>query len=111
MNATKKSNESGFTIVEVIIAIIVLSVGLLGLVSTAALVTRMIGRGGHLASAPRSSRPTSTTDFPTNDSDLAWIAGFAERSSGQVMSSASIAIPGGSPAAPLFSRNILGFFE
>jgi len=45
MNATRKSNESGFTIVEIIIAIIVLTVGVLGLVSTAALVTRMIGRG------------------------------------------------------------------
>ena len=38
-------NERGFTIVEVVIAIIVLTVGVLGLVTTAALVTRMIGRG------------------------------------------------------------------
>jgi Tfp pilus assembly protein PilV len=45
MNTTRKSNESGFTIIEIIIAIIVLTVGVLGLVSTAALVTRMIGRG------------------------------------------------------------------
>ena len=37
--------ERGFTIVEVIIAIIVLTVGLLGLVTTSALVTRMIARG------------------------------------------------------------------
>ncbi len=37
--------EQGFTIVEVIIAILVLTVGLLGLVTTAGLVTRMIGRG------------------------------------------------------------------
>jgi type IV pilus assembly protein PilV len=37
--------QRGFTIVEVIIAIVVLTVGLLGLVTTAALVTRMIGRG------------------------------------------------------------------
>ena len=37
--------ERGFTIVEVIIAILVLTVGLLGLVTTAGLVTRMIGRG------------------------------------------------------------------
>ncbi|MGH7521175.1 MAG: prepilin-type N-terminal cleavage/methylation domain-containing protein [Gemmatimonadales bacterium] len=45
MNGKPKSNESGFTIIEIIIAIIVLTVGILGLVSTAALVTRMIGRG------------------------------------------------------------------
>jgi len=39
------NNERGFTIVEVIVAIIVLTVGLLGLVTTSALVTRMIARG------------------------------------------------------------------
>lgn len=39
------SGERGFTIIEVIIAVIVLSVGLLGLVSTAALTTRMISQG------------------------------------------------------------------
>lgn len=45
------TNEKGFTIVEVIIAIIVLTVGLLGLVGSAALVTRMIGRGQRSAVA------------------------------------------------------------
>ena len=39
------SGETGFTLVEVMIAIIVLTIGLLGLMGTAALVTRMIGRG------------------------------------------------------------------
>jgi len=39
------NDRKGFTIIEIIIAIIVLTVGLLGLVSTAALVTRMIARG------------------------------------------------------------------
>jgi prepilin-type N-terminal cleavage/methylation domain-containing protein len=43
--------EQGFTIVEVIVAIIVLTVGLLALVSSAALVTRMIGRGQRSAVA------------------------------------------------------------
>lgn len=43
--------QRGFTIIEVIIAIIVLTVGLLGLVSTAALVTRMIARGQRSAVA------------------------------------------------------------
>jgi prepilin-type N-terminal cleavage/methylation domain-containing protein len=37
--------QRGFTLVEVIVAIVVLTVGLLGLVTTAALVTRMITRG------------------------------------------------------------------
>jgi prepilin-type N-terminal cleavage/methylation domain-containing protein len=44
-------NERGFTIVEVVIAIIVLTVGLLGLIGSAALVTRMIGRGQRSAVA------------------------------------------------------------
>ncbi len=35
----------GFTLVEVIVAILILSVGLLGLVTTAAITTRMIAQG------------------------------------------------------------------
>ncbi len=50
MNAAHKS-EAGFTIIEVIVAIMVLTVGLLGLVTTAALVTRMIGQGQRSAVA------------------------------------------------------------
>ena len=46
-----KRNQSGFTIIEIIIAIIVLTVGVLGLVTTAALVTRMIARGQRSAVA------------------------------------------------------------
>ncbi len=49
MNITK--NQGGFTIIEIIIAIIVLTVGVLGLVTTAALVTRMIARGQRSATA------------------------------------------------------------
>ena len=49
MNIT--TNQRGFTIIEIIIAIIVLTVGLLGLVTTGALVTRMIARGQRSASA------------------------------------------------------------
>lgn len=45
-----KTNK-GFTIIEVIIAIVVLTVGLLGLVTTAALVTRMIARGQRSSTA------------------------------------------------------------
>jgi len=44
-------NNKGFTIIEIIIAIIVLTVGVLGLVTTAALVTRMIARGQRSATA------------------------------------------------------------
>lgn len=42
--------EQGFTVVEVIVAIIVLTIGLLGLVASSALVTRMIARGQRSAS-------------------------------------------------------------
>ena len=48
---TIKQNRRGFTIIEVIIAIIVLTVGVLGLVTTAALVTRMVARGQRSAVA------------------------------------------------------------
>jgi prepilin-type N-terminal cleavage/methylation domain-containing protein len=44
-------NNKGFTIVEVLIAIIVLTVGVLALVTSAALVTRMISRGQRSADA------------------------------------------------------------
>jgi len=37
--------ERGFTIVEILVAIMILTVGVLGLVTTAGLVTRMIGQG------------------------------------------------------------------
>ncbi len=37
--------ERGFTVVEVLIAVLLLTVGLLGMVTTAALTTRMIGQG------------------------------------------------------------------
>jgi prepilin-type N-terminal cleavage/methylation domain-containing protein len=42
---TANKHERGFTIIEIIIAIVILTVGILGLVTTAALVTRMIARG------------------------------------------------------------------
>jgi Tfp pilus assembly protein PilV len=38
-------NRTGSTITEVLVAVIILSVGLLGLVTTAGLVTSMIGQG------------------------------------------------------------------
>jgi len=45
------TNRRGFTIIEIMIAIVVLTVGVLGMVTTAALVTRMIARGQRSASA------------------------------------------------------------
>ena len=43
--------RSGFTLVEMMVAIVILSIGLLGLASTAAVVTRQVGGGGNLATA------------------------------------------------------------
>jgi prepilin-type N-terminal cleavage/methylation domain-containing protein len=40
-----RHSEQGFTLVEVIIAIILLGVGVMALVSSSAMATRMIGRG------------------------------------------------------------------
>jgi prepilin-type N-terminal cleavage/methylation domain-containing protein len=51
VNAPNISNEQGFTVTEVVIAVIILSVGLLALASTGALTTRMIGRGQRSAVA------------------------------------------------------------
>ena len=44
-------HEGGFTIVEVLIAVMILTVGLLGLASTAGYVTRMIGQGNRYTEA------------------------------------------------------------
>ncbi len=38
-------NDRGFTLVEVLVAVMVLSVGITALVGSSALVTRMVGRG------------------------------------------------------------------
>ncbi len=40
-----KRNEAGFSLVEVLVAVTVLGVGIVALVGSSALVTRMIGRG------------------------------------------------------------------
>ena len=45
------ASHSGFTLVEVIIAVLILTVGLLGLASTAGIVTRMIGQGQRYSEA------------------------------------------------------------
>jgi len=48
LNATR---EGGFTIIEVVVAIIVLTIGVLGLASTAATVTRMVAQGQRYSNA------------------------------------------------------------
>ena len=45
------NNERGFTIVEVIVAIMALTIGLVGLASTIGISTRMIGQGQRYAEA------------------------------------------------------------
>jgi prepilin-type N-terminal cleavage/methylation domain-containing protein len=47
----RAKDQRGFTITEVIVAVVVLAVGLLGLAMTAGQVTRMIGRGQRSAAA------------------------------------------------------------
>lgn len=55
------SKERGFTIIEVMIAVMILTVGLLALVSSAALVTRMINQGSWYSEAStRASRQFET---------------------------------------------------
>jgi prepilin-type N-terminal cleavage/methylation domain-containing protein len=39
-------SEQGFTIVEIMLAVIVLSIGVMALVGSSAMATRMVGRGG-----------------------------------------------------------------
>lgn len=45
------TNRNGFTIVEVLVAVLILTVGLLGLATTAATVTRMISQGQRYSEA------------------------------------------------------------
>jgi len=76
----RKGKQSGFTIIEIIIAIMVLTVGLLALVTTAALVTRMIARGQRSAVASlfasqraEQLRPAACIDAQrVNGSDTLW---------------------------------------
>ena len=65
--------ERGFTIVEVIIAVLVLTVGLLGLVTTAGLVTRMIGRG---------QRSGAAAQFAARRLELLRVSGCTSQASG-----------------------------
>jgi prepilin-type N-terminal cleavage/methylation domain-containing protein len=46
-SATPRQSRSGFTVMELIVAIVILSVGLLGLAATSGVVMRLIGGGTH----------------------------------------------------------------
>ena len=65
--------EGGFTLVEIIIAIIVLTVGLLALVTSSALVTRMIARG---------QRSAVSATFAAQRLEQLRVTGCASRTSG-----------------------------
>ncbi len=84
-------NRSGFTLIEVMVSIVILGVGILALLSTSALVTRMIGRGNTttkatqlaqtrleilrqqaLASTPSCATLASGTATATNGMTEAW---------------------------------------
>jgi prepilin-type N-terminal cleavage/methylation domain-containing protein len=47
----KRHSQGGFTIIEILIAIVVLVVGMLGLVMTAAMLSRMMGRASRAQAA------------------------------------------------------------
>ena len=51
IHAPAAGDRAGFTLVELIVAIVILSVGVLGLASTAAVVTRQIGGGAQQSRA------------------------------------------------------------
>jgi prepilin-type N-terminal cleavage/methylation domain-containing protein len=78
--------RTGFTIVEVVVAMIVVSIGVLGMLGTAALVTRMLARGRWVAgaSAIASSRlerlrPSACiASQRTNSADTTTIIGTAQ---------------------------------
>jgi prepilin-type N-terminal cleavage/methylation domain-containing protein len=43
----RRARRSGFTVMELIVAIVILSIGLLGLAATSGIVMRLIGGGSH----------------------------------------------------------------
>lgn len=45
--ARRRARRSGFTVMELIVAIVILSIGLLGLAATSGIVMRLIGGGSH----------------------------------------------------------------
>src|SRR5207245_11267616 len=86
---TRMNSQRGFTIIEVIIAIIVLTVGLLGLVTTAALVTRMIARGQRSAMAATYAAQRMEPMRPADCIDAQRVGGTATRYRGSAWRAAS----------------------
>jgi len=80
------NSRTGFTIVELVVAIVILTVGLLGLASTAAVVTRQMGGGAQqtlAASLPQSRfellASTTCAALAASPSGSAETRGIAER--------------------------------
>lgn len=69
--------HTGFTLVEVPIALLVLLVGLLSVVGSAALVSRMVGRGRH-----------TTTLAHTGAARMEWLRGVASATTPRCLASA-----------------------
>jgi type IV pilus assembly protein PilV len=102
-------NRSGFTLIEVMVAIIILSVGVLGLVSTSALVTRMIGRGNMTTKATQLAQVRLETlrqqALSTSPSCSSVASGTADDASG--MSEAwTVSTPAGSTNLRQFSVTV-----
>jgi prepilin-type N-terminal cleavage/methylation domain-containing protein len=63
-----RRSEQGFTIIEIMLAVIVLSVGVMALVGSSALATRMIGRGAQ--TSPGCTNANVKTDSNTTASGI-----------------------------------------
>ena len=59
-----KTSERGFTLVEVLIAVVVLGIGVTALVGSSALVTRMVGRGASETKAAEAATVIVTGSAP-----------------------------------------------
>lgn len=72
-----RAGERGFTLPEVIIAIVLLTVGVMALAGTSAMVTRMVGRGGRttqvgqvMATRAEWLRRVASTTTPCTSTDF-----------------------------------------
>lgn len=73
-----RNHESGFTMVEVLVAVVLLAIGVLALVGSSAMATRMIGRGQHstLASQVATARIERLRQYAGSTSPLCSHAQF-----------------------------------
>jgi len=72
-------NEGGFTLVEVLIAVVVLGIGVIALVGSSGLVTRMVGRGRSetLAAQAANQRIETLRALAYSTTTLCTAGGFA----------------------------------